>query len=123
MASPSTCTCSGRILAGLPYTCDLETLGFEQGPPTLQGRVKRVQEVVLRVKATRGLAVGPDVRHLTEIKERIAENYGTPPLLATGDERVLIDPSWNSNGRIFARQAWPLPATIVAVVPRLEIGE
>lgn len=114
---------SGRILAGLPYTCDLETLDIEQGPPTLQGRVKRVQEVVLRVKATRGLAVGPDVRHLTEIKERISENYGTPTLLATGDERVLIDPSWNSNGRIFARQAWPLPATIVAVVPRLEIGE
>ena len=43
--------------------------------------------------------------------------------LATGDERVLIDPSWNSNGRVFVRQAWPLPATIVAVVPRLEVGE
>jgi len=27
----------------------------------------------------------------------------------TGDERVLIDPSWNSNGRIFIRQSHPLP--------------
>ena len=114
---------SGRILAGLPYTCDLETLDIEQGPPTLQGRAKRAQEVVLRVKATRGLAVGPDAGHLTEIKERTSENYGAPTLLTTGDERVLIDPSWNSNGRIFVRQAWPLPATIVAVVPRLEVGE
>ncbi len=114
---------SGRILAGLPYTCDLETLDIEQGPPTLQGRAKRVQEVILRVKATRGLAVGPDAGHLTEIKERTSENYGAPTLLTTGDEQVLIDPSWNSNGRIFVRQAWPLPATIVAVVPRLEVGE
>jgi hypothetical protein len=114
---------AARILAGLPYTCDLETLDIEQGPPTLQWRVKRVQEVALRVKATRGLAVGPDAGHLTEIKERASENYGAPTLLATGDERVLIDPSWNSNGRIFVRQAWPLPATIVAAVPRLEIGE
>ncbi len=82
-----------------------------------------MQEVVLRVKATRGLAVGPDAGRLTEIKERTSENYGAPTHLVTGDERVLIDPSWNSNGRIFMRQAWPLPATIVAIVPRLEIGE
>ena len=114
---------SGRILAGLPYVCDLETLDIESGPPTLQGRAKRVQEVLMRVKATRGLAVGPDADHLTEVKERAAENYGMPTRLATGDERLLIDPSWNSNGRVFVRQAWPLPATIVAVVPRLEAGE
>jgi hypothetical protein len=114
---------SGRILAGLPYVCDLETLDIESGPPTLQGRAKRVQEVLMRVKATRGLAVGPDPDHLTEIKERATENYAMPTRLATGDERVLIDPSWNSNGRVFVRQAWPLPATIVAAMPRLEVGE
>ncbi len=114
---------SGRILAGLPYVCDLETLDIEAGPPTLQARAKRVQEVVLRVKATRGLSVGSDASQLTEIKERASENYGAPTRLTTGDERVLIDPSWNSSGRILVRQAWPLPATIVAVVPRLEVGE
>ena len=107
----------------MAYTCDLETLDIEQGPPTLQGRARRVQEVVLRVKATRGLAVGPDAGHLTEIKERTSENYGAPTLLTTGDERVLIDPSWNGNGRILVRQAWPLPATVVAIAPRLEAGE
>jgi hypothetical protein len=114
---------AGRILAGLSYACDLETLDLEQGPPTLQGRTKRVQEVVLRVRAARGLAVGPDAGHLTEIKERSSENYGAPTRLATGDERVLVDPSWNTNGRVLIRQAWPLPATVVAIVPRLEVGE
>jgi hypothetical protein len=114
---------AGRILAGLPYICDLETLDLEAGPPTLQGRAKRVQEVVLRVKAARGLAVGPDAARLTEIKERAAENLGAPTLLTTGDERVLVDPSWNSSGRLLVRQAWPLPATIVVIVPRLEVGE
>ncbi len=114
---------AGRILAGLPYTCDLETLDIESGPPTLQGRVKRVQEVVLRVKATRGLAVGPDADRLVEIKERFDEVHGAPTSLMTGDERVLIDPSWNGNGRVLVRQAWPLPATVVAIVPRLEAGE
>lgn len=118
---------AGRILAGLPYVCDLETLNIEVngvgGAPTLQGRTKRVQEVVLRVKATRGLSVGPDAVHLTEIKERTSENHGAPTQLTTGDERVLVDPSWNGNGRILVRQAWPLPATVVAIAPRLEAGE
>lgn len=118
---------AGRILAGLPYVCDLETLNIEVngvgGAPTLQGRAKRVQEVVLRVKATRGLAVGPDADHLTEIKERAAESHGAPTLLTTGDERVLVDPSWTGNGRILVRQVWPLPATVVAIAPRLDAGE
>ena len=39
------------------------------------------------------------------------------------DEEILIDPSWNSNGRVFVRQTDPLPATVVAIIPRLEVGE
>jgi len=118
---------AGRILAGLPYVCDLETLNIEVngvgGASTLQGRAKRVQEVLLRVKATRGLAIGPDAGHLTEIKERTVENHGAPTPLTTGDERVLVDPSWTGNGRVLVRQAWPLPATVLAIAPRLEAGE
>lgn len=114
---------AGSILAGLPYACDLETLDIEAGQPTLQGRSKRVQEVVLRVKSTRGLSVGPDANNLVEIKERSLEVLGEPTSLTTGDERVLIDPSWNGSGRVFVRQNWPLPATVVAIVPRLELGE
>ncbi|HYC65295.1 MAG TPA: hypothetical protein VEC14_11240, partial [Reyranellaceae bacterium] len=113
----------GRIVAGLAYACDLQTLDLEQGPPTLQGRRKRVQEVVLRVKSTRGLAAGPNFERLVEIKERTSENFGTATALVTGDERVLVDPLWNSNGRVAIRQAFPLPATLVAVIPRLEAGE
>lgn len=113
---------SGRILAGLPYTCDFETLNIEQGQPTMQGRYKTVQEVVIRVKDTRGLAIGPDATRLVDVKERFDENYGYPTTLKTGDERVLLDPSWNSNGRVFVRQSYPLPATVVALFPRIDVG-
>ncbi len=114
---------SGRILAGLGYTCDLETLDIERGEPTMQGRRKRVREVVLRVKDTRGLSVGPTSARLVEIKERTTEQPGYPTMLTTGDQKILIDPLWNVNGRIFVRQAHPLPATVLAVIPRLELGE
>ena len=69
---------AGRIVAGLPYVCDLETLNIEAGPPTLQGRLKVINEVTLRVKDTRGLSVGPTSSRLVDIKERLGENYGYP---------------------------------------------
>lgn len=113
---------SGRVLAGLSYNCDFETLDIEQ-QPTLQGRQKRVSEVVMRVRSSRGLAVGPTSDRLDDIKERTTETMGYPTTLTTGDERITIDPSWNSNGRIFVRQAYPLPSEILAVIPRLDAGE
>ena len=112
----------GRVVAGLAYTCDLETLNIEAGPPTLQGRQKAIGEVVLRVKDTRGLSAGPTSDRLVDIKERTTEQPGYPTMLTTGDERVLIDPSWNAQGRVFVRQANPLPATLVAIIPRIEAG-
>lgn len=112
----------GRVVAGLPYTCDLETLNIEAGPPTLQGRQKVIGEVVLRVKDTRGLSAGPTSDRLVDIKERTTEQPGYPTMLTTGDERVLVDPSWNAQGRVFVRQANPLPATVVAIIPKIEAG-
>ncbi len=113
---------SGRIVAGLPYVCDLETLNLEAGPPTLQGRQKAVNEVVLRVKDTRGLSAGPTADRLVDIKERTGEQPGFPTALTTGDERVLVDPAWSAAGRVFVRQAHPLPASVLAVIPRIETG-
>lgn len=115
-------TAAGRILAGLPYECDLETLNIEAGQPTLQGRQKRVSEVVLRVQNTRGLQVGPTEDRLTPIKERSTEVWGYPTQLTTGDERIVIDPAWGSNGRVFIRQSEPLPATVVAIIPKIDSG-
>ncbi len=63
---------------GLPYTCDLETLNIEAGQPTLQGRQKVVNEVILRVKDTRGLSAGPTADRLVDIKERTTEQPGFP---------------------------------------------
>jgi hypothetical protein len=74
------------------------------------------------VKDTRGLSAGPTSDRLVDIKERGAENFGYPTLLATGDEKVLIDPSWNAQGRVFIRQSNPLPATVVAIIPKIEAG-
>jgi hypothetical protein len=48
--------------------------------------------------------------------------YGTPIGLLTGQERVILDPTWNSNGRILIRQDNPLPCTILAAIPEVDVG-
>ncbi len=112
-----------RIVVGLPYTCDLETLNIDAGQPTVQGRQKAIGKLVLRLEKSRGLKAGPTSERLTEIKERSTEAMGQPIPLYTGDREVLIDPSWNSNGRVFIRQSNPLPATVLAVIPRVAVGD
>lgn len=113
---------AGRILAGVGFIADLETVDVEE-QPTIQGKQKRITEVTLRLENTRGLSSGPTFDRLTEIKERSTENYGWPTSLTTGDEKITIDPLWNSNGRICVRQANPLPAMIAALIPKLVAGE
>lgn len=112
----------GRVVAGLAYNCDIETLNIEAGVPTIQGKYKKVSEVTLRLEDTRGLSAGPTSDRLTEIKERSTEAMGWPTQLTTGDEKITIDPYWNSNGRVFIRQANPLPAMIAAIIPKIDVG-
>lgn len=114
---------ASRALCGLPYDCDLETLDADVGQPTIQGKRKRVGEVVVKVESSRGLSVGPDVDNLTEIKERSSEAYGEPIALFTGERRVLIEPRWNDGGRIFMRATPGLPVRVLAVIPRLAAGD
>jgi hypothetical protein len=111
-----------RIVVGLPYSCDLETLNIDVGPPTVQGRQKVIGKVTLRLEKTRGLKVGPDAAHLGEIREP-GGRPAAPVPLHTGDSEILIEPSWNSTGRIFIRQDNPLPATVLAVMPRVAAGD
>lgn len=114
---------SSRALVGLPYDCDLQTLDADMGQQGMvQGRKKRVGTVTVRVDESRGLQVGPDVGSLTEIKERSDENYGEPIALFTGDREILIEPKWGDGGRVYLRATPGLPARVLAIIPRLDVG-
>lgn len=104
------------LVIGLPIRSDIYTLPFAaelQGAG--QGRVKNVNEVWLRVHRSSGIFVGPDVAHLTEVKQRTTEPYGTPPSLKTDEVNVKISPSWGNNGQIVIRQTDPLPVSLLSL--------
>lgn len=112
---------AGRVHVGLRYISDIETLNIENPKGTIQGKNKKIAEVTIRFKKSRGLLVGPNSAQLVEMKQREFEAYGEPTQLLTGDKAVKIKPKWQTNGRIFMRQKDPLPMTILAVMPTMSV--
>lgn len=115
------------IRAGLPVTCDLETLDMDSAQvTTLADKKKLITRVTTYLERSRGLWVGarpPEndsvdpLQGLEELQIRAAENYDDPVALATANVDVNIQSEWNSNGRIFIRQVDPIPLTVLAIVP------
>jgi hypothetical protein len=64
---------ASKIIIGLPYVSDGQTLNIDTGEPTTQGKRKKIPSATLRVERTRGLKVGTDFNYLTEIKMRTTE--------------------------------------------------
>lgn len=114
---------ASRVHVGLKMVADVETLDVEAPDGTIQGKKKKLPSVVVRFEKSRGLLVGPDSTRLAEMKQRESETMGTPTALLTGDKKITLKPHWNSNGRLLLRQQNPLPMTILAVVPDIEIGD
>ncbi|MGA2735134.1 MAG: hypothetical protein ABSG35_21355 [Syntrophobacteraceae bacterium] len=85
---------------------------------------KKIAAVVLRVRDTRGLKVGPNFNTLTEIKERSAlVSMGAAVPLFTGDERVIISADYLVDDDVCVQQDNPLPCTVLGVIPEVSIGD
>lgn len=112
-----------KIIVGLPYESDLQTL-----PMTLnvdgfgQGRMKNVNKAWLRVYKSSGIFVGPDADHLVEYKQRTTEPYGSPPSIKSDELLVVMTPSWGAGGQVYIRQSDPLPLTLVGLTLEVSIG-
>jgi hypothetical protein len=113
-------TAASKVIAGLPYNSNLETLNieFQTNTGTAQARKKRVGEVVLRLKDSKGGYVGPDSTHLMPLKYPANATYPY-----TGDVRVTMNSPFNEEGRVYVRQSEPYPITILGVLPVVTTGE
>jgi hypothetical protein len=109
------------VHVGLPYTSEMVTLDLELGPRAAS-KQRRVVEVLVRVERSRALWAGPDADHMTEFKQRDQEPYGSAIGLLTGDMRLAIPPAWGRGGSIVVQQRDPLPLTVLAVIPEVDIG-
>jgi len=115
---------------GLPYVCDLRTLRLDMD--AMAGKRKKISRMNMTVQDTRGLQITParqgsngDVifDQYVEVKERTNQRYGDPIQLRTGVETLLIKPQWQVEGQVQLKQIYPLPATVLALTPWLEVGD
>lgn len=112
------------IIIGLPYTCQMQTLPLDVGEPTVQGKRKKISAVTVRQVQSRGLSIGNSFNTLTEIKQRSPSvQAGSAIPLFTRDERIVVDPLWQEPGIVCIEQAYPLPATITAIIPEITMGD
>ena len=125
-------TPASKVTVGLGYTCDLQTLPLDIGEPTVQGKVKKIYAVDVRVAETLGLSIGSDFTHLVPMKDLVVGNVSSMLTgqssqivtgLVSGDARTILDPKFTVPGQYCIRQSQPLPATILGVIPQFELGE
>ncbi|MCA9404334.1 MAG: hypothetical protein KC897_11170 [Candidatus Omnitrophica bacterium] len=116
---------ASRVHIGKGYTSDLETLdahlSTQEG--TTEDRIRSVPSVLLFLRNTRSLQIGPSVDDLVDVAFREGEDYGDPTEMFTGEREVFLEPGDERSSRIFMRNAEPLPITLLAVTKRIEFGE
>lgn len=114
---------AGVVHVGLPYTSEMETLNVTIfGAEAIRDRAKNIPRVSVVVHDTVGLKAGPDAQNLEELSLRDTEYYTDPLAAASGPATAYLLNTWNKSGRIVLRQDEPLPATVLAVLPKVAVG-
>lgn len=115
------------VTIGLGFQAQLQTMYLDPGSPdggTTQGKRKNISALTVRVVNTRGLSVGDTFASLVDVKELTPfVTLGNPIPLITWDERTVMPPGWDTPGQICIQQDNPLPATVIGVIPEINIGD
>ena len=117
-----------RVTIGLAYTPRLQTLQLDTGEPTIQGKMKSIPAVTVRVHQTLGLSIGKTFNTLLPMKDLVRGNVGSATNtrttdLVTGDAMTRLDPSWTVPGQYCIEQPFPFPASILGVIPQVTPGD
>ena len=115
------------VTIGLAFTAQLQTLQLDTGEPTIQGKQKKISNVIVRVTDTLGLQIGSSFSNLVNMKDLVVGNVGSMTNkvvtdLVTGDAKTIVDPLWAAQGQFCIQQSLPLPATVTGVIPELTVG-
>ena len=117
------------VTVGLSFLPQLGTLPLDLGEPTAQGKRKKVSAVTIRVRDALGLTAGRNLASgQVPMKDLVLGNVGTMSNtivtgLVTGDARVIVDPQWDVFGQYYIQQPNPYPASILGVIPEIELGD
>jgi len=123
-------TPASQVVVGLLYQCQVQPIYLDiEGQTSIQGRLKKDVAATLRVKDTARIKLGTSFETVrewipgvssTDTPENLPGN-GTGMLL--GDIRAFVDPDFNRLGTVCVQQDFPLPCTLLALVPEYVQGD
>jgi len=116
-----------KAVVGLDYNSDIKPARIEAGARegSAQGRPKRINQLYLRVWRTSGLRVGRDADTLTYLPDRKpSDTVGRRLDPFTGDVEMRDFPGVSdTDAPILVRVNGGAPATILGLMPRLDVTE
>ncbi len=114
---------ASRVVAGLPYEADLETMPVEVNGENGHsvGRKKYINAVNVLFKDTVTAKAGCDFNRLENIKWRNREPYGHGIRPFSGTHRVVVPETARGTASVCIRSDSPLPMTVLAIMPELEV--
>ena len=132
-------TPASRIIIGVAFTAQLQTVKLDAGSPTVQGQRKKVAAATIRVDASgeflsgenetdgstlNPIQIAPQWNNLNVVPNKATPNYNNPALpLYTGDVRVKLASNFATAGQVAIEQKKPLPVGILALIPELLPGD
>lgn len=107
------------VHVGLLYDCDLETCALDVAGTGVRSKRQRVQAIDVVLEASsRAFKAGPDSSHLKTVTTAAYE--GTARSFS-GKVELTTTAAFADEGRVFLRQSAPLPITVLAVIPQVEV--
>jgi len=115
------------VQAGLVYPSKLVPMKIESGSPTGtgQGKKKRIHKIVVRFIDTLGGRVGLFGGVLDSISRRTPSTpMGSPdPIEPLIDKEISMPGGWNKDAQIEIQQDQPLPMTVAAIMPEMQVTD
>lgn len=112
-----------KVHVGLPYTARGITLPLSLETEALaQGVNKNVNRVMLRVQDSNAFEAGPDFDHMSPVRTRGNEPYGSAPSLLTGIADISVNARWTDDGQVCFRQTQPISFMLLSMVIDVSTG-
>lgn len=112
-----------HVIVGLPYVSELQTLPLDSANSGVSGRKKKISEIKVRVKDTRGITanIKDDPETFQEPRYPVDEK-GDIIELVTGDLEIQVPIDYTDDGVIFIKQEYPLPVEILGIIMEVTVG-
>lgn len=114
------------VTLGYSYQSDGQTMPLEGGSQdgTAQGKTKRIHVVGFWLMDTLGLKFGPDSANLDEILATTwGQNFGEATTLVTDVISERMEDDYNRRGQVYWRADGPFPATVLAIMPKINVSD